>query len=78
MLFRSDSTGDGILVINQEGRMAGYNKKLLAIWNLPPSLIEAKHYQEMLNAVLWQIKDPEASTASSANSARRPTPPATT
>jgi PAS domain S-box-containing protein len=54
-----DSTADGILVVNQEGRMAGYNKKFLAIWNLPPSLIEAKHYQDMLNAVLWQIKDPE-------------------
>ena len=54
-----DSTADGILVVNQEGRMAGYNKKFLAIWNLPPSLIESKHYQEMLSAVLWQIKDPE-------------------
>ena len=54
-----ESTADGILVVNQEGRIAGYNKKLLAIWNLPPSLIESKHFQEMLNAVLWQIKDPE-------------------
>ncbi|MBI5800462.1 MAG: response regulator [Verrucomicrobia bacterium] len=54
-----DSTADGILVVNQQGRMAGYNKRFLAIWNLPPSLIESKHYQEMLNAVLWQIKDPE-------------------
>ncbi|MEN9576158.1 MAG: hypothetical protein RL514_4013 [Verrucomicrobiota bacterium] len=54
-----DSTADGILVVNQAGRMAGYNKKFLALWNLPPSLIESRHYQEMLNAVLWQIKDPE-------------------
>ncbi|NDE98979.1 MAG: PAS domain S-box protein, partial [Verrucomicrobia bacterium] len=54
-----DSTADGILVVNQQGRMGGYNKKFLAIWNLPPSLIDAKHYQDMLNAVLWQIKDPE-------------------
>lgn len=54
-----DSTADGILVVNQEGRMAGHNKKFLAIWNLPHSLIESKHYQEMLGAVLWQIKDPE-------------------
>ena len=54
-----DSTADGILVISQEGRMAGYNQKFLAIWNLPPSLIESKHYEDMLNAVLWQIKDPD-------------------
>lgn len=45
--------------MNQAGRMAGHNQKFLALWNLPPSLIESKHYQEMLNAVLWQIKDPE-------------------
>ena len=54
-----DSTADGILVISQQGLMGGYNKKFLAIWNLQPSLIESKHYQAMLNAVLWQIKDPE-------------------
>ncbi len=54
-----DSTADGILVVNQQGRMAGHNKKFLTIWNLPPSLIESKHYQDMLNAVLWKIKDPE-------------------
>ena len=54
-----DSTADGILVVNQAGHMAGYNKKFLALWNLPPSLIEEHHYQEMLHAVLWQIKDPE-------------------
>ena len=54
-----DSSADGILVVNQEGRMTGYNKKLLSQWNLAPSLIEAKPYQELLNTVLWQIKDPE-------------------
>ncbi len=55
-----ESTADGILVVNQQGRMAGHNKRFLAIWNLPPSLIASKHYQDMLNAVLWQIKDPES------------------
>ena len=54
-----DSSADSILVVNQEGRVAGYNKKFLTGWNLPPSLIESKPIQEMLNAVLWQIKDPE-------------------
>ena len=54
-----DSTADGILVVNQAGHIAGYNKKLLTIWNLPPTLLEGRPYQEMLSAVLWQIKDPE-------------------
>ena len=54
-----DATADGILVVDQEGKITGFNKKFQAIWNLPPSLIESKHYESMLNAVLWQLKDPE-------------------
>ncbi len=54
-----DSTADGILVIDKEGRTVGFNKKFLGIWNLSPSLIEAKPYEEMVNSVLWQLKDTE-------------------
>ena len=54
-----DATADGILVVDQEGKITGFNKKFQAIWNLPSSLIESKHYESMLNAVLWQLKDPE-------------------
>lgn len=54
-----DSTADGIVVIDPTGRIAGYNKKFLSVWNLLPTGVEDKHYLEMLNAVLWQIKDPD-------------------
>lgn len=53
-----DATADGILVVDNEGKITGFNRKFQAIWNLPPSLIESKHYESMLNAVLWQLKDP--------------------
>lgn len=53
-----DSTADGILVIDKAGKVTGFNQKFLGIWNLPPSLIESRHYDSMINAVLWQLKDP--------------------
>jgi two-component system cell cycle sensor histidine kinase/response regulator CckA len=55
-----DATADGILVIDKNGKMAGFNQKFLGIWNLPPSLIDSKPYGDMVNAVLWQLQDPEA------------------
>jgi PAS domain S-box-containing protein len=55
-----DSTADGILVIDKHGKMAGFNRKFLGIWNLPPSLIDSKPYGDMVSAVLWQLQDPEA------------------
>jgi len=54
-----DATADGILVIDKEGKITGFNQKFLGIWNLPPSLIESRNYESMINAVLWQVVDPE-------------------
>jgi two-component system, cell cycle sensor histidine kinase and response regulator CckA len=54
-----DATADGILVIDKAGKITGFNRKFLAIWNLPPSLIESRHYESMINAVLWQVVAPE-------------------
>jgi len=57
-----DSTADGIMVIDPAGQIAGFNKRFLQIWNLSASQIEAKQYQELLNGVLWLIKDPDGFT----------------
>jgi PAS domain S-box-containing protein len=54
-----DATTDGILVIDQQGKITGFNRQFLEIWNLPPSLIQSKHYDFMLNSVLWQVTNPQ-------------------
>lgn len=58
-----DATADGIMVVDKDGKITGFNRKLLSIWNLPPSLIESRHYESMINAVLWQVVDPQGFNA---------------
>ena len=36
-----ESTADGILVVNSEGRIIHYNKKFTELWNIPPDILAA-------------------------------------
>lgn len=55
-----DSTGDGILVVNTEGKIASFNKEFLAMWRIPDSVIETRDDEQALAFVLCQLEDPEA------------------
>ncbi len=56
-----DSTTDGLLVVNAEGRIVSFNRRFLQIWKMPPELVEVQKRDEV--AVRWArglLKDPEA------------------
>ena len=53
-----DSTADGILVVDNEGRVATFNKKFLAMWRIPESLAAQQDDKLLLDSVLSQLKDP--------------------
>ncbi len=54
-----DSTADGILVVDREGKIVSYNQKFISMWNLPASIIATKQDQIALDFVLNQLIDPE-------------------
>ena len=54
-----DSTADGILVIDNEGEIAAFNKKFLSLWRIPESLTAQRDDKILLDYVLSQLKDPE-------------------
>jgi diguanylate cyclase (GGDEF)-like protein/PAS domain S-box-containing protein len=54
-----DSTADGILVVDNEGRIATFNKKFLSMWRIPESLTAQRDDKVLLASVLSQLKDPE-------------------
>ncbi|MBN2588974.1 MAG: PAS domain S-box protein [Sedimentisphaerales bacterium] len=54
-----ESTADGILVVDINGKIQSCNKKFLQLWNLPEKIIEDKDDEKLLNFVLNQLSDPE-------------------
>lgn len=55
-----ESTEEGILVIDANGKIAGYNKKFKGIWRVPESLLASGNDQDAVKFVLDQVNEPEA------------------
>jgi HD-GYP domain-containing protein (c-di-GMP phosphodiesterase class II)/sensor domain CHASE-containing protein len=53
-----ESTTDGILVVNRQGRISSYNQKFLELWNIPKSITELDDDRIMIDYVIDQLKDP--------------------
>jgi two-component system NtrC family sensor kinase len=55
-----ESTADGILAVDMNGKIVSFNQKLLHMWRVPQSLIEYNSFNHMLTYVTEQLKDPES------------------
>ena len=54
-----ESTEDGILVVDEHGRTAGYNQKFVTMWNIAADVLEARDDERMIGSVLAQLVDPD-------------------
>ncbi|MCX5826168.1 MAG: PAS domain S-box protein, partial [Deltaproteobacteria bacterium] len=54
-----ESTADGLLVIDNSGKITIYNKKFLSMWHIPESLAAKRDDKILLENVLSQLKDPD-------------------
>ena len=54
-----ESTADGILVVDLNGKIASYNRKFLELWQIPESVATTKEEEKLLAFVLDQLKYPE-------------------
>ena len=54
-----DSTADGILVVNRDGRIVSYNKRFVEMWRIPKSVVEAGDDNAALGFVEGQLADRE-------------------
>ncbi len=55
-----ESTADGILIVNREGKLARWNQKFIDLWKVPDELLDARIEDPVLPHVAAQIADPEA------------------
>ncbi len=55
-----ESTADGILVVDAEGKVTAYNNSFLQLWGAPAALAEAGDDKALLAFVTGKMADPEA------------------
>ncbi|MEB3219267.1 MAG: EAL domain-containing protein [Nostocales cyanobacterium 94392] len=54
-----ETTTDGILLVDSQGFIAGYNHQLLEMWNIPQSVIKSGNYAQVLEFAANHLKDPQ-------------------
>lgn len=54
-----ESTADGILVVNNEAKIANFNRKFIEMWSIPQNIIDSRDDSQAINFVLSQLKNPD-------------------
>src|SRR6516225_10444689 len=54
-----ESTTDGILVVDLEGRIRGYNGKFVQLWGIPDEVLAKREDDRAVAYVLDQLRNPE-------------------
>ena len=54
-----ESTADGILVVDRDGRIASFNKKFQEMWRIPNSILASRDDNKALAFVIDQLKNPD-------------------
>lgn len=55
-----ESTADGILVVNNKGKITHFNKKFIELWRIPPTNCSTWNEEIEISFVFDQLKDPES------------------
>jgi len=60
LLGTLDSTADGILVVDDNGRIASYNRKFLELWRIPEEIAASGDDNLALSKAIGFLKEPES------------------
>jgi diguanylate cyclase (GGDEF)-like protein/PAS domain S-box-containing protein len=55
-----ESTADGILVVDGEGRITSYNQRFLELWRIPEAVMQSGDDGSVIAHVLVQLAEPDA------------------
>ncbi|MHB8080135.1 MAG: ATP-binding protein [Candidatus Krumholzibacteriia bacterium] len=55
-----DSTADGILAVDNTGRVIFTNTRFAAMWHIPPAVVEQRDDEKLLACAIGQLADPGA------------------
>ena len=54
-----ESTADGILVVDAEGKIVSYNQKFAEMWQIPREVLDSRDDDRAIDSVLEQLEHPE-------------------
>src|SRR5258708_24938490 len=54
-----ESTADGVLVVDNLGKITTYNQQLAEMWRIPPQILASGNDEDALTFVLDQLKEPD-------------------
>jgi len=54
-----EATADGLLIVDQNGKIAGHNNQFADMWRIPEEILESKDDELVLNFVRDQLKKPD-------------------
>jgi PAS domain S-box-containing protein len=57
-----ESTADGILVVDNDGKWVSFNQKFIQMWGVPDYLLASRSDDQALEFALSKLKDPEGFT----------------
>jgi PAS domain S-box-containing protein len=55
-----ESTTDGILIVDTEGRVLQSNRRFQEMWKIPDKIMETQNREELLKCILDQLVDPDS------------------
>jgi diguanylate cyclase (GGDEF)-like protein len=55
-----ESSDEGILVVNNEGKVVNYNQKLATLWSIPQIIIDTNNADALLHYLQAQVEDEQA------------------
>jgi len=54
-----ESTADGILIVDRNGKIARWNQKFADMWKIPEEVLASRDDEKAINHILKQLADPE-------------------
>jgi PAS domain S-box-containing protein len=57
---QQETTLDGILVVDEKGKILSFNQKFVGIWGIPGEILQRREDEPVLQHVMGQIADPAA------------------